>query len=76
MIGVTPDTLIQEIDAIVYRHNMNYIDATVYFCEQNDLDVESVGKLIPSSLRSKIEDSARKSRLLKKEFNDITTLPI
>ena len=76
MIGVTPDTLISEIESIVYRKRLNYIDATVYFCEINDLDIESVGKIIPSSLRSKIEDSARASRMLKKEYNNISTLPL
>ena len=48
MIGVTPDTLISEIESIVYRKRLNYIDTTVYFCEINDLDIESVCKIIPS----------------------------
>ena len=76
MIGVTPEILIEEIDAIVQRNRMNHIDATVFFCQQNDLDIEAVGKIIPSSLRSKIEESARNSRMLQKEYNDISTLPI
>lgn len=76
MIGITPEKLVQDISDIVYRNNMNYIDATVYYCQKNNLDVESVGKLVPSSLKSKIEESARANRLLKKQYNDISTLPI
>jgi hypothetical protein len=32
---------------------MNYIDAIVYFCEQNNIDVESVPKLISKPLKEK-----------------------
>lgn len=76
MIGITPEQLVQDINDIAYRNRMNYIDATVYYCEKNNLDIESVGKLVPSSLKSKIEESAREVRMLKKEFNNISTLPI
>ena len=76
MIGITPEQLVQDINDIAYRNRMNYIDATVYYCEKNNLDIESVGKLVPSSLKSKIEESAREIRMLKKEFNNISTLPI
>lgn len=76
MIGVTPESLVQDITGIASRNRMNYIDATVLFCEQRGLDVESVGKLIPSSLRSKIEESAREMKMLKKQYNNISTLPL
>jgi len=76
MIGITPEQLVQDINDIAYRNRMNYIDATVYYCEKNNLDIESVGKLVPSSLKSKIEESAREVKMLKKEFNNISTLPI
>ena len=45
MIGITPEQLVQDINDIAYRNRMNYIDATVYYCEKNNLDIESVGKL-------------------------------
>jgi hypothetical protein len=76
MIGITPEQLVQDINDIAYRNRMNYIDATVYYCEKNNLDIESVGKLVPSSLKSKIEESAREVRMLKKQYNNISTLPI
>lgn len=75
-LGLNPDTLCQEISDIARRHSMNYIDATVFFCEQNDVEVESLAALIPPSLKALIEESARDCRMLKKQYNDIGTLPI
>ena len=33
---------------------MNYIDAIVHFCEQNNIDVESVPKLISKPLKKRL----------------------
>ncbi len=45
---------------------MNYIDAIVYFCEQNSLDVESVPKLISKPLKEKIKYDAQQLNFMKK----------
>ena len=74
--GLTVEQLIQDIDDIVRRNRMNYIDAIVFYCEKNNFDVESLAKLIPSSLRSKVEESARNTRMLKKQYYNFSTLPI
>ena len=74
--GLTVEQLIEDIEAIVNKHRMNYIDATIHYCDKNKFDVESLAKLIPSSLRSKIEESARQTRMLKKQYYNISTLPI
>ena len=74
--GLTVEQLIQDIDDIVRRNRMNYIDAIVFYCEKNNFDVESLAKLIPSLLRSKVEESARKTKMLKKQYYRISTLPI
>ena len=74
--GLTVEQLVQDIDDIVYEDDLNYIDAVVHYCDKNNFDVESLAKLIPSSLRSKIEESARNTRMLKKEYYKISTLPI
>ena len=74
--GLTVEQLIQDIDDIVRRNRMNYIDAIVFYCEKNNFDVESLAKLIPSSLRSKVEESARQTKMLKKQYYNISTLPI
>lgn len=47
------------IEEIVKTHDeMNYIDAIVYYCEQNNLEVESVTKLISKPLKEKIKCDA------------------
>jgi Phage late-transcription coactivator len=74
--GLTVEQLVQDIDDIVHRNRMNYIDAIVFYCEKNNFDVESLAKLIPSSLRSKVEESARQTKMLKKQYYNISTLPI
>ena len=74
--GLTVEQLVQDIDDIVRRNRMNYIDAIVFYCEKNNFDVEALAKMIPSSLRSKVEESARKTKMLKKQYYRISTLPI
>ena len=45
---------------------MNYIDAIVFFCEQNNIDVESVPKLISKPLKEKIKWDAQQLNFMKK----------
>ncbi len=57
----------QEIEALV-RDNpeMNYIDAIVFFCTNNSIDLESVPKLISKPLKEKIKHNATELNFLKK----------
>ena len=42
-----PSKFAQEIEGLVQVNpEMSYIDAIIYFCEQNSIDLESVPKLI------------------------------
>ena len=45
---------------------MNYIDAIVYFCDNNNIDVESVPKLISKPLKEKIKYEASELNFLKR----------
>ena len=45
---------------------MNYIDAIIYFCEQNSIDLESVPKLISKPLKEKIKYEAQELNFLKR----------
>ena len=57
----------QEIENVVTNNsNMSYIDAVVYFCEKNSIDVESVSKLISKPLKEKIKYEAMELNFLKK----------
>ena len=62
-----PSRFAQEIESLVQTNEeMNYIDAIVYFCEKNNIDVESVPKLISKPLKEKIKYEAMELNFLKK----------
>jgi hypothetical protein len=62
-----PSRFAQEIETIVHlNQDMNYIDAIVYFCEKNNIDLESVPKLISKPLKEKIKCDAMELNFLKK----------
>ena len=45
----------EEIEKVVLENkDMKYVDAIVFFCEKNNLDVESVPKLITKPLKEKL----------------------
>jgi len=57
----------QEIEKLVcVNSDMNYIDAIIYFCEQNNIDLESVPKLISKPLKEKIKYDAMELNFLKR----------
>ena len=62
-----PSKFAQEIENLVQINaEMNYIDAIIHFCEQNNIDVESVPKLISKPLKEKIKYEAMELNFLKK----------
>jgi hypothetical protein len=62
-----PTKFAQQIEELVQTNiEMNYIDAIVYFCEQNSVDLESVPKLISKPLKDKIKFEAMELNFLKK----------
>jgi hypothetical protein len=62
-----PSKFAQEIENLVQVNTeMNYIDAIIYFCEQNNIDVESVPKLISKPLKEKLRYEAMELNFLKK----------
>ena len=62
-----PSRFAQEIESIVHETDgMSYIDAIVYFCEQNKIDLESVPKLISKPLKEKIKYEAMELNFLKR----------
>jgi hypothetical protein len=62
-----PSRFAQEIEILVQTNpEMNYIDAIIHFCELNNMDVESVPKLISKPLKEKIKYEAMELNFLKK----------
>ncbi len=62
-----PTKFAQEIETLVHsEEKMSYIDAIIHFCEKNNIDVESVPKLISKPLKEKIKYEAMELNFLKK----------
>lgn len=57
----------EQIEKIVFEKRMDYMEAVLYFCSENDLDPEDVAKFISSNLKSKIELNAIDSGYLPKK---------
>ena len=55
------------VEELVIEKKLSYIDAIVYFCQQNHLEPESVKGLITPPLKEKIEAEAIELRVLKTE---------
>ena len=62
-----PAKFAQEIETLVLENkDMNYIDAIVFFCDKNTIDLESVPKLISKPLKEKIKCDALELNFMKK----------
>jgi hypothetical protein len=56
----------QDVERIAYENKMNYIDAIVHYCETNEIEIESVSKLISKPLKEKLKYDAQKLNFIKK----------
>ena len=60
--------LCDSIDNIVVKHKISYMDAVIYYCEKNNVEIEVLAKIIKSNdmLRSKIQLEAESLNYLPK----------
>ena len=49
------------------KRPITYMDAILWYCEDNQIEVESVGRLISKALKEKIQVEASKANLIKIE---------
>tara|TARA_Y100001938_G_C7782713_1_gene278698 strand:- start:101 stop:319 length:219 start_codon:yes stop_codon:yes gene_type:complete len=47
------------------KRPITYMDAILWYCEQNQIEVESIGRLISKALKEKIQVEASKANLIK-----------
>ena len=45
----------QDVEQLVLTTELNYIEALVSYCEDNNIEFESVGKLISKPLKDKLK---------------------
>ena len=63
---LTPSKFAMEIEKIVAEEKINYIDAIVHYCEVNELEVESVTKLVSKPLKEKLKWDATRLNFMKR----------
>ena len=63
---LTPSKFALEIEKIVAEENCNYIDAICHYCEINNIDVESVTKLVSKPLKERLKYDAISLNFMKK----------
>ena len=63
---VTPQKFALDIEKIVVDEELNYIDAIIHYCEINNIEVESVTKLISKPLKERLKWDAIRLNFMKK----------
>ena len=63
-----------KIENIVREKRISYMDAVVWYCDNNDIDTSTVGPMINKSLKEKIQIEAQNLNML--NIPKSNTLPI
>ena len=63
---LTPQKFAMEIEKIVANDELNYIDAILHYCETNNLEVESITKLISKPLKERLKWDATRLNFMKR----------
>ena len=56
----------ENIESLVQKTKMSYIDAVMYYCEENKLEPETAGKMIGGKLKQNIQDEAEDLHLIER----------
>ena len=67
----TPSEFSQHIERRAYHTNSTCMDILVDYCLSNDIEIESVNKLLSTSLKDKLEAEAQELNLLKVKSNKL-----
>lgn len=64
----TSADFVKEIDSLVISKNISFFDAVIYYCESNNIEVETAASLVKQSnvLKAKIQMEAENLNLMKR----------
>ena len=68
----SPKTFCMNIENIVKEKKISHMDAVLWYCEKEGLELEGISPLISKALKEKIEANARELNFLPR----LATLPI
>ena len=63
---ISKEKFAEDIEGLVLKTKMNYIDAIVQYCTDNEIEIETVGKLVSKPLKEKIKCLATDLNYMKK----------
>ena len=69
---LTPTKFSTLIEEMVIEKNVTYMDACLEYCKDNNVEPESLGRLVNKALKQKIQVEAENLNFLKKS----STLPL
>jgi hypothetical protein len=62
----SPNEFSLHIEERVVKEKIGYMDAVISYCEETDIDIESVSKLINQTLKDKIRLEAEENNFMRK----------
>lgn len=65
--ALTTEKFIKDIESLVTRGNIDYLDAVVHYCETNNVEIEAAAMIIRNNVRIKSK--------LQSECEDLHFLP-
>lgn len=63
------------IEKLIVERTLTVMEAILEFCEENDLEVEKIPRLLSPVLKERLMEEAEEKRLVKKEKNRNKGLP-
>lgn len=63
-----------EVETLVNSDAMTYIDAIIHYCDANEIELESVSKLISKPLKEKLKHEAQQLNFIRKTSKAKLTL--
>ena len=63
---LSPQDFTITIEHIKKSKKMTYMDAIQYYCEQNKIEPETIGKLVQGALKQKVREEAESLNFLPK----------
>ena len=73
---LTPTKFSAEIERVVHKSNglITYIEAVVTYCQENEIEVETVPKLISKPLKERLKHEAQRLNYMKQSSKGVLPL--
>ena len=69
---LSPEKFSLDIEKYVLENSCNYIDGIIAYCEENEIELETVSKLISRPLKERLKVNAESLNFLKKTSSSKT----